>query len=74
MEIIVGQVSEEGVTPEEAFVPVDEHTFRLDAAVGILEINDELDVGLFLKRARVCMQILGDASFHRDRYASLSGY
>ena len=46
LEIIVGQVSEEGVIPEEAFVPVDEHTFRLDAAVGILEINDELDVGL----------------------------
>ena len=46
LEIIVGQVSEEGVIAEEAFVPVDEHTFRLDAAVGILEINDELDVGL----------------------------
>ena len=46
LEIIVGRVSEEGVVPEEAFVPVDEHTFRLDAAVGILEINDELDVGL----------------------------
>ena len=46
LEIIVGQVGEEGVMPQEAFVPVDEHTFRLDASVGILEINDELDVGL----------------------------
>ena len=46
LEIIVGQVGEEGVTPQEAFVPVDEHTFLLDASVGILEINDELDVGL----------------------------
>lgn len=46
LEIIVGQVSEEGVVPEEAFVSVDEDTFRVDAAVGILEINDELDVGL----------------------------
>ena len=46
LEIIVGQVSEEGVAAEEAFVSLDEHTFRVDAAVGILEINDELDVGL----------------------------
>ena len=46
LEIIVGQVAEEGDIPEEAFVPVDEHTFRVDAAVGILEINDELGVGL----------------------------
>ncbi len=46
LEIIVGQVSEEGVIPEEAFVSVDEHTFHVDAGVGILDINDELDVGL----------------------------
>jgi len=41
---------------------------------GGIGITDELDVGLFLKRARVCMQILGDAGFHRDRYATLNGY
>lgn len=46
LEIIVGQVGEEGVISEEVFVSVDEHTFRVDAAVGILEINDELNVGL----------------------------
>ncbi|PKB68818.1 MAG: hypothetical protein BZY81_00810 [SAR202 cluster bacterium Io17-Chloro-G4] len=46
LEVIVGQVSEEGVIQEDTFVSVDEHTFRVDAAVGILEINDELDVGL----------------------------
>ncbi len=46
LEIIVGQVGEEGAIPEEAYVSVDEHTFRVDAAVGIIEINDELDVGL----------------------------
>lgn len=46
LEIIVGQVGEEGVIPEEAFISVDENTFRVDAAVGILEINDELNVGL----------------------------
>ncbi|PKB72549.1 MAG: hypothetical protein BZY75_06425 [SAR202 cluster bacterium Io17-Chloro-G7] len=46
LEIIVGQVSEEGVIPEEAFVPVDDDTYRVDAGVGIVEINDELGVGL----------------------------
>ena len=44
--IIVGQVEDEGDTPEEAYTPVDEHTFRLDAGVGVSEINEELDLGL----------------------------
>ena len=30
-------------------------------------------IGLFLKRARVTQQILGDALYHRDRYATLIG-
>ena len=41
---------------------------------GGIGVTDELDVGLFLKRARVAMQILGDAAFHKDRYATLLGY
>ena len=45
-EVIVGQLGDEGGVPEEAFVSLDEHTYRVDAAVGILEINDELEVGL----------------------------
>jgi putative hemolysin len=28
------------------YTPVDEHTFRLDASVGVSEINDELALGL----------------------------
>jgi len=46
LEVIVGQVGEEGVVQEEAFVSLDEHTYRVDAATGILEINDELAVEL----------------------------
>jgi putative hemolysin len=46
LEVIVGQVGEEGAVREEAFVSLDEHTFRVDASAGILEINDELDLGL----------------------------
>ncbi len=46
LEIIVGQVGDEGNTPEEVYIPVDEHTYRVDAGVGIHEINDELDLGI----------------------------
>ena len=46
LEVIVGQVGDEGVVPEEAFTPVGEHTFRLDAGVAITEINEELELGL----------------------------
>jgi acyl-CoA dehydrogenase len=41
---------------------------------GGIGVTDELDIGLFLKRARVAMQLLGDAGFHKDRYATLNGY
>ena len=41
---------------------------------GGIGVTDELDIGLFLKRARVTMQIFGDSGFHKDRYATLCGY
>ncbi|NQY02624.1 MAG: acyl-CoA dehydrogenase family protein [Halieaceae bacterium] len=41
---------------------------------GGIGVTDELEIGFFLKRARVSMQMLGDTAFHRDRYATLSGY
>ena len=41
---------------------------------GGIGTTDALDIGLFLKRSRVAMQILGDAAFHRDRYARLRGF
>ena len=41
---------------------------------GGIGVTDELEIGFFLKRARVTMQIFGDTGFHRDRYATLSGY
>ncbi|QDX80173.1 acyl-CoA dehydrogenase [Denitratisoma sp. DHT3] len=41
---------------------------------GGIGMTDELDVGLHLKRARVSQQFFGDASFHRDRYATLRGF
>ncbi|MGI9288176.1 MAG: acyl-CoA dehydrogenase family protein [Pseudomonadales bacterium] len=41
---------------------------------GGIGVTDDLEIGFFLKRARVAMQALGDAAFHRDRYATLAGY
>jgi acyl-CoA dehydrogenase len=41
---------------------------------GGIGCTDELDIGLFLKRARVATQILGDSRFHRARYATLRGF
>ena len=40
---------------------------------GGIGVTDELDVGLYLKRGRVCVAAFGDASFHRDRVARMSG-
>ncbi|RLA40104.1 MAG: acyl-CoA dehydrogenase, partial [Gammaproteobacteria bacterium] len=41
---------------------------------GGIGVTDELEIGFFLKRARVAMQIYGDTGFHKNRYASLCGY
>jgi alkylation response protein AidB-like acyl-CoA dehydrogenase len=41
---------------------------------GGVGVTDELDIGLFLKRARVLQQTFGDGAFHRDRYAKLRGF
>jgi alkylation response protein AidB-like acyl-CoA dehydrogenase len=54
-------------------------TFLLVAAEAIqmhggVGVTDELDIGLFFKRARVAEATLGGAAFHRDRFARLSGY
>ena len=46
LEMIVGQVGEEGAVPEEVYAAVDENTFRLDAGASISEINEELNLGL----------------------------
>ena len=46
LEVIVGQVDEEGTAPEETYTAIGRDTFRLDAGVGILEINEELKIDL----------------------------
>jgi alkylation response protein AidB-like acyl-CoA dehydrogenase len=41
---------------------------------GGIGMTDAHDAGLYMKRARVAEALFGSASFHRDRYAKLSGF
>ena len=41
---------------------------------GGIGMTDELEIGLFMKRARVLQELFGDASFHMDRVALFNGY
>ena len=41
---------------------------------GGIGMTDDIDIGLFMKRARVQAASFGDSHFHSDRYASLQGY
>ena len=41
---------------------------------GGMGMTDEFDVGLYMKRARVLQELLGDADFHADRLARLRRY
>lgn len=41
---------------------------------GGIGMTDDLDIGLFMKRARVLQELFGDAAFQEDRVATLCGY
>ena len=41
---------------------------------GGIGVTDELDIGLFLKRARVSAELLGSTRFHYSRYATLENF
>ena len=41
---------------------------------GGMGMTDQIDIGLFMKRARAGAEMFGDAHFHADRLASLRGY
>lgn len=54
-------------------------TFKLVSNEGIqmhggVGMTDEVEIGFFIKRARVAQQTLGDYNFHLNRYAQLKGY
>jgi alkylation response protein AidB-like acyl-CoA dehydrogenase len=41
---------------------------------GGIGMTDEFDIGLFMKRVRVCNELFGDSNFHADRLARLNRY
>lgn len=55
----------------EVFFLVSNEGIQMHGGIGM---TDEFDIGFFIKRARVAQQFLGDAAFHRDRYATLKNF
>ncbi len=55
----------------DTYVQVANEGVQMHGGIGM---TDEVDVGLFLKRAKAAALALGDATYHRDRYARLEGY
>lgn len=55
----------------EGFVLVASEAVQMHGGIGM---TDEHDVGFYLKRARAAEILLGDAAYHRDRYAALQAY
>ena len=65
------RVSAAKARASDVFVHSGEEGVQLHGGIGM---TDEEDIGLFLKRARAAEQTLGDAGYHRDRFARLAGY
>ena len=55
----------------DTYIAVTSEAVQMHGGVGV---TDELDIGLFLKRARVAEMTLGTAAYHRRRFAELHGY
>lgn len=55
----------------EVFFLVSNEGVQMHGGIGM---TDEVDIGFYIKRARVAQQFLGDASFHRERFATLNGF
>jgi alkylation response protein AidB-like acyl-CoA dehydrogenase len=55
----------------DTFVLVSAEAIQMHGGIGV---TDELDIGFYYKRARVAEQTFGTASFHRERFARLSGF
>lgn len=46
LEEVVGRIGEEGVSPEEEFIALDQNTYEVDGAMSIEQANDELNINL----------------------------
>jgi len=41
---------------------------------GGMGMTDQFDIGFFMKRARICQELFGDANFHADQLARMKSY
>ena len=41
---------------------------------GGMGMTDQFDIGFFMKRARVCEELFGDANYHADQLARMRSY
>lgn len=64
-------VSAAKVKATETYRLVTNEAVQMHGGIGV---TDEEDVGLYLKRARVAGEMLGDAGYHRDAFARAKGY
>jgi alkylation response protein AidB-like acyl-CoA dehydrogenase len=55
----------------DTYVLVTNEAVQMHGGIGV---TDEVDIGLYLKRARVAAETLGNARHHRDRFAARRGY
>ena len=55
----------------DALIQVTNEALQMHGGIGM---TDEHDIGLFMKRARVAEMTFGDATFHRDRFATSRGF
>ena len=64
-------VSSAKALANDCFTLISSEAVQLHGGMGVTE---EMDIGLFLKRSRVCNQLLGSSSYHRNRFARLNGF
>ena len=55
----------------DVFVLATNEGVQMHGGVGM---TDEYDIGFYMKRAQATNALFGDASFHRQRWATLRGY
>ena len=55
----------------DTFHLVSNEMVQMHGGIGMTDVHD---AGLFLKRARVTEQLFGGAGYHRDRFATVSGF
>ena len=67
----IAQVSNAKARCSDTIILVTNEALQMHGGVGM---TDEYDIGLFMKRARVCELTFGDASYHRNRFAQSRGF